>query len=80
VALDRHKTDAFRRQTLGARLLDPKHGDVIIRFPETIQTNSEEKALFAESEILCAFSAYFKNCTATSCIVLLFVFHLLRGN
>ena len=57
-----HKRDAIRRQVFGARLLDPNHGDVIIRFPETIQTNLEEKVLFAESEILCAFSPYFKNC------------------
>jgi hypothetical protein len=60
-----HQTDAIRREAFGARLLDPKHGDVVIRFPETVQAlDREEKCLFASSEILCAFSPYFKNCTS----------------
>jgi hypothetical protein len=63
VSLNVHQTDAIRREAFGARLLDPKHGDVVIRFPETVQAlDREEKCLFAASEILCAFSPYFKNC------------------
>lgn len=65
VSLNVHQTDAIRREAFGARLLDPKHGDVVIRFPETVQAlDREEKCLFAASEILCAFSPYFKNCTS----------------
>ena len=75
MSLNVHQNDAIRREAFGARLLDPKHGDVIIRFPETVQAlDREEKCLFAASEILCAFSPYFKNCTPSSPFVLFAVF------
>jgi len=55
-------TDFIRREVMGSQLLDPRHGDVIFRFPEAqVQQNMEEKTLFASSDLLCRFSAYFKQ-------------------
>jgi len=58
-----NQTDQIRRESFGARLLDPRHGDIIFRFPEIVQGNPEEKTLFASSDLLCRFSPYFKQCT-----------------
>jgi hypothetical protein len=55
-------TDSIRREVTGAQLLDARHGDIIFRFPEPGQPNIEEKTLFASSDLLCKFSAYFKQC------------------
>jgi len=58
------QADAIRRETFGGHLLDPKHGDVIFRFPETAQQGLEgEKTLFASSDLLVRFSPYFRRCT-----------------
>jgi len=54
-------TDSIRREVTGAQLLDARHGDIIFRFPEPGQPNIEEKTLFASSDLLCKFSAYFKQ-------------------
>lgn len=57
------QNDAIRRESFGARLLDPRHGDVIFRFPDSLKANLEEKVLYASSELLCGFAIYFKQCT-----------------
>jgi hypothetical protein len=56
------QNDAIRRESVGARLLDPRHGDVIFRFPDSAKANLEEKMLYASSDLLCNFSGYFKRC------------------
>jgi len=57
------QTDIIRREAFGARLLDPRHGDIIFRFPETGSPGHEEKTLFANSDLLVRFSSWFKQCT-----------------
>jgi hypothetical protein len=57
------QSDVIRREAFGSRLLDAKHGDVIFRFPDTVQAGHEEKMLFASSDLLCRFSPWFKQCT-----------------
>jgi len=57
------RTDLLRREVFGSRLLDPRHGDVIFRFPDAVQQNLEEKCLYASSDLLCRFSPWFKSCT-----------------
>src|SRR5579859_5073755 len=56
------QADIIRREAFGARLLDPRHGDIIFRFPETGLGGHEEKTLFASSDLLCRFSPWFKQC------------------
>lgn len=57
------QADIIRREAFGARLLDPRHGDIIFRFPETGSPGHEEKTLFASSDLLIRFSSWFKQCT-----------------
>jgi hypothetical protein len=59
------QNDAIRRESFGARLLDPQHGDVIFRFPDNVKANHEEKMLFASSDLLYSFATYFKQCTSS---------------
>src|SRR5579859_3843211 len=57
------QADMIRREAFGAKLLDPRHGDIIFRFPETGSPGHEEKTLFASSDLLVRFSPWFKQCT-----------------